>query len=64
MHYEEILGTDRYIRRLAEIIEDPDKADDEFVVVSPGSSIGQELFWNCSMTASEKCKKEMDHASQ
>lgn len=44
MRYEEILGSDGYIRRLAEIIEDPDKADDDFVVVPPGSINRQELF--------------------
>ena len=59
MRYEEILGSDRFIRRLAEIIEDPDKADDEFVVVPPGGITGQELFWDCSVTASENSKKEM-----
>ena len=59
MRYEEILGSDRYIRRLAEIIENPDKADDEFVVVSAGGTTGQELFWDCSLTASETGKKEM-----
>ena len=64
MRYEEILGTDRYIRRLADIINDPDEADDEFVVVPPGSRIRQELFWNCSVTASEKAKRRWDHASQ
>jgi len=59
MRYEEILGSDRYIRRLAEIIEDPDKADDEFVIVPPGSINRQELFWDCSVSASESSKKEM-----
>ena len=58
MRYEEILGSDRYIRRLAEIIEDPDKADDEFVVVPPGAVTGQELFWDCSVSASDKSIKE------
>jgi hypothetical protein len=59
MRYEEILGSDRYIRRLAEIIEDPDKVDDEFVIVQPGSISCQELFWDCSVSASENSKKEM-----
>lgn len=58
MRYEEILGSDRFIRRLAEIIEDPDKADDEFVVVPPGSITAQALFWECSAAASEKSIKE------
>ena len=59
MRYEEIIGSDRYIRRLAEIIEDPDKADEEFVVVPPGGITGQELFWDCSVSAPEKSIKEM-----
>jgi hypothetical protein len=59
MQFEEILGSDRYIRRLTEIIEDPDTADAEFVVVPPGGITGQELFWDCSVTASAKSKKEM-----
>jgi hypothetical protein len=59
MRFEEILGSDRFIRRLTEIIEDPDTADDEFVVVGPGGITGQELFWDCSVTTSEKSKKEM-----
>ena len=59
MRFEEILGSDRYIRRLVEIIEDPDKADDEFVIVMPGNTNRQELFWDCSVSASEQSKKEM-----
>ena len=58
MRFEEILGSDRYIRRLADIIEDPDTADDEFVVVPPGGITGQELFWDGSAAASAKSKKE------
>jgi hypothetical protein len=60
MRYEEIIGSDRYIRDLAGIIEDPDRADDEFVVVPPGNVIRQEFFWDCPVTASEKGKKEME----
>jgi hypothetical protein len=37
MRYEEIMGDDRYIRRLAAIIENPDAADAEFVIVPPGN---------------------------
>ncbi|MGD8338834.1 MAG: DUF1638 domain-containing protein [Desulfobacterales bacterium] len=59
MRYEEILASDRYIRRLAEIIEDPDKIDDEFVIVPPGGINRQELFWEYAVSASEKSKKEM-----
>lgn len=54
MRYEEILGSDRYIRRLAEISEDPSKADGEFIVVSPESSLRQEHFFDCGVTAFEK----------
>ena len=59
MRYEEILASDRYFRRLAEIIEDPDKIDDEFVIVPPGGINRQELFWEYAVSASEKSKKEM-----
>jgi len=59
MQYEEVLGSDRYIRRLAEISEDPNQADDEFIVLPPGSVNRQEHFWDCSITASEESKKEM-----
>lgn len=44
MRYEEILGSDRYVRRLIEIAATLDKADDEFVVVPPGGEIRQEQF--------------------
>ena len=37
LRYEEIMGEDRYIRRLAAVIRNPDEADDEFVVVPPDS---------------------------
>jgi hypothetical protein len=59
MRYEEILGSDRYIRRLAEIIEDPVKADDEFVVIPSGGEIRQALFWDCAASVSVKAKKEI-----
>ena len=49
MCYEEILGSDRYVRRLLEIIEQPDKSDDEFIIVPPGSKIRQEMFWDFQM---------------
>ncbi len=44
MRYEEILGSDAYVRRLVEIAADPEQADDEFVVISPGGEICQEEF--------------------
>ena len=59
MRYEEILGSDRYIRRLAEIIEDPVKADDEFVVIPPGGGISQACFWDGAASVSANAKKEI-----
>ena len=44
MRYEEILGSDHYIRRLIEVAAALDKADDEFVVIPPGGEIKQEMF--------------------
>jgi hypothetical protein len=35
MRYEEILGSDGYIRRLIEVAQDLNKADEDFVVVPP-----------------------------
>lgn len=46
MRYEEILGSDRFIKRFLALIDDPNSADDEFIVVSPGGQINQESFWN------------------
>lgn len=39
LRYEEIMGADRYIRRLAAIIRNPEEADARFVVVPPGGVI-------------------------
>jgi hypothetical protein len=44
MRYQEILGSDRYVRRLVEIASSLDQADDEFVVVSPGGEVKQSMF--------------------
>jgi len=44
MRYEEILGSDGYIRRLIEVAQDLSKANEDFVVVPPGGEIRQELF--------------------
>ena len=44
MRYEEILGSDRYIRRMIEIIEDLNRFDEEFILVPPGGEIRPELF--------------------
>jgi hypothetical protein len=42
------------VRRLVEIIDQPDKSDDEFVIVPPGSQIRQEMFWDFQMVESQK----------
>jgi hypothetical protein len=44
MRYEEILGSDRYVRRLVEVAAAMDTADGDFVVVPPGGEIRQEQF--------------------
>jgi hypothetical protein len=44
MRYEEKLGSDRLIQRLAEFAADPGKADAEFVVIPPGGMIEQRAF--------------------
>lgn len=44
MTYEEILGSDRYVRRLVEIAASLDKADQDFLVIPPGGEIKQEMF--------------------
>lgn len=42
--YEEILGSDDYVRRLVEVAAALDKADGDFVVVPPGGEISQNQF--------------------
>jgi hypothetical protein len=44
MNYEEILGSDIYIRRLVEIALNLDKLDSEFLVVPPGGTLTQDAF--------------------
>ncbi len=44
MRYEEILGSDVYVRRLVEVAAALDKADNDFVVIPPGGEIRQEQF--------------------
>ena len=44
MRYEEILGSDAYVRRLVEVAAALNKADGDFVVVPPGGEIRQEQF--------------------
>ncbi len=44
MRYEEILGSDIFVRRLVEVAASLDNADGEFVVIPPGGEIKQEMF--------------------
>jgi hypothetical protein len=44
MRYEEILGSDRYVRRLVEVAAALDGADDDFLVIPPGGEISQTQF--------------------
>ncbi|MCP4423691.1 MAG: DUF1638 domain-containing protein [Chloroflexi bacterium] len=44
MRYEEILGSDAYVRQLAAAAAALDKADGNFVIVPPGGEIRQEQF--------------------
>ena len=44
MRYEEIFESDRYFRRMAAIIDHPQKQDNGFVVIPPGSRIRWEQF--------------------
>jgi hypothetical protein len=44
MRYQEILGSERYIRRLVEVATALNTADDEFVVIPPGGEIRQDQF--------------------
>lgn len=44
MHYEEILGSDDYVRRLVEVATAPDKAGDDFLVIPPDGEIHQDQF--------------------
>lgn len=54
MRYEEIVGSDRYIMRILALIDDPNPADDEFIVVSPGGQINQERFWDFKILETEE----------
>jgi hypothetical protein len=44
MRYEEILGSDAFVRQLVAVAQDLDKADGNFVVVPPGGEVRQEAF--------------------
>lgn len=44
MRYEEILGSDAFVRRLIEAALAPDRAGDDFVLIPPGGEVRQEQF--------------------
>jgi len=44
MIYQELLGSDQYIRRLAETVASLDSANDEFIVIAPGGELKQRNF--------------------
>jgi hypothetical protein len=44
MEYEEILGSDWYVRRLVDVALDPARADEDFVLIHPGGQIRLEQF--------------------
>jgi hypothetical protein len=44
MRYEEILGSDDYMRRLVEVAAALDKVDGDFLVIPPGGEISQNQF--------------------
>jgi hypothetical protein len=44
MDYQEVLGSDRYVRRLIETATSLDQADHDFLVIPPGKIVEQEMF--------------------
>jgi len=44
MRYQEILGSDQYLRRLVEVAINLEQADEEFVLVPPGGIVKQSDF--------------------
>jgi hypothetical protein len=44
MRYEEILGSDEYVRRLVDVAAHLDRANGDFLVIPPGGEIRQEQF--------------------
>jgi hypothetical protein len=44
MRYQEILGSDDYVRRLVEVASALDRADGDFLVILPGGEISQNQF--------------------
>jgi hypothetical protein len=44
MRYEEILGTDVYVRRLIQVSTALERAGDDILIIPPGGEIKQEEF--------------------
>ncbi len=44
MRYEELLGSDEYVRRLVDVSEVSDSEDKDFVIIPPGGEIRLEQF--------------------
>jgi hypothetical protein len=44
MRYEEILGSEEYVRRLVEVAAALDKVDNNYLVIPPGGVISQDQF--------------------
>ncbi len=44
MRYEEVTGSDLYLRQLAQTAGDLDSADEEFLVIQPGEELKQSMF--------------------
>lgn len=44
MRYEEILGSDRFVRRLVETAADLTQLNNDFVLIPPGGEIRQDMF--------------------
>lgn len=45
MRYEERVGSDAYVRRLVETARGLEKADEDFLVISPGGTVRQDHFF-------------------
>jgi hypothetical protein len=45
MRYEEVLGSDAYIRELVKTVNSLSESNDEFLVISPGGVIQQDQFF-------------------
>jgi hypothetical protein len=44
MRYEELTGTDLFIRQLVERAHSKEKADEDFVIIQPGGELKQADF--------------------